>query len=119
MALAVNEAAFSYYARLGRVRAYVAQQYAEPITLSAAARVAGIEAKYFSTFFHAKVGVRFRDWLGHVRIEHAKELMSRRNYPITRVAYAVGFGDLRTFERTFKRYTGMTPREYKQRVRPS
>jgi AraC-like DNA-binding protein len=115
---AINQAAFSYYPRLERVKEFVSQQYSEPISLSAAARVAGIEEKYFSTFFHAKVGVRFRDWLSHVRITRAQELMSARNHSITRVAHAVGFGDLRTFQRTFKKCTGMTPLEFKHRARP-
>ena len=45
-------------------------------------------------------------------------LMKASDLSITEVTYEVGFGDLRTFERAFKRYTRRTPRELKKSVAP-
>ncbi|MDA2939275.1 AraC family transcriptional regulator, partial [Acidobacteria bacterium AH-259-A15] len=87
--------------------------------LKEAAQIAGLEKKYFSVFFHEKVGMTFTGWLAHVRVARAMELIKTRNYSITEVAYAVGFGDLRTFQRAFKKCTTLTPREFKNSVRPS
>lgn len=111
----INEEAFQYYARLDRVRQYIEKNYAEHISLGQAALVAGIERKYFSAFFHQKVGVRFRDWLMWVRVDRAKRLIMRGNYQITQIALETGFNDLRTFERKFKLCTGLTAREFKGR----
>ena len=83
------------------------------------ARIAGLEVKYFSKFFHEKVGVCFREWLNHVRVARAMEMMRAHNHRITDVAFAVGFQDLRTFERSFKKSTARTPRSFKSSVRPS
>jgi AraC-like DNA-binding protein len=44
--------------------------------------------------------------------------MKARDYSITEVAYEVGFGDLRTFERAFKKHTLTTPMEFKKSVLP-
>ncbi len=115
---AVNQAAFSYYARLARVKEYVDSHYTEEVTLTVAAGIAGLEPKYFSAFFRDKTGVCFSDWLRQLRVEKALDLMRARNYSITEVAFEVGFQDLRTFERAFKRVTTMTPREFKRSVRP-
>lgn len=115
----INPAAFAYYRRLGKVQRYVDEHYADRITLQEVADVACLEKKYFSTYFHSKTGVRFVDWVCWVRISHAKELIRCDDRPLSLVAEATGFSDLRTFERAFKKCTGMTPTEYKNSVRPS
>ena len=111
--------AFIYYSRLRKIDEYIQGHLSQPVSLEKAAHIAGMEKNYFSTFFHRKTGVRFRDWLNHVRIERGKELMKAENHPITLVGEMVGFADLRTFERVFKKLSGMTPREFKKFVRPS
>ena len=109
---------FSYYPPLQRVREYVEQNLSEPISLREAAGAAGLEEKYFSAFFHRKTGVCFRDWLAGRRISRAIEILTQRDDTITNVAASVGFQDLGTFERSFKRLTGLTPREFKRSVAP-
>ncbi len=113
-----NGEVFDYYPRLNRLREYVEQSYSEPISLGKAAGIAALEKSYFSSYFHAKVGITFTEWLRQVRIEKAMELMKASDSSITEVAYEVGFGDLRTFERAFKKHTLMTPSEFKKSVRP-
>ena len=77
-----------------------------------------MEPRYFSKFFHDKAGICFKDWLASVRVARAKEMMAASNVTIAQTARSVGFGDLRTFERNFKKHAGMTPREFKETVRP-
>jgi two-component system response regulator YesN len=115
----INEAAFSYYARLQRVRDYVEEHYTERLSLAEAAQVAGLSETYFSSFFHEKVGVCFTAWVTHFRVQQAIALIETQNISITEVAHSVGFRDLRTFERAFRRHMGMTPVAYKRSVRPS
>jgi len=114
-----NPRSFEYYERLGRVRAHLLANIDRHLTLAEAASVAGLNPKYFSGFFHGKVGVRFNEWVRFVRIQRARELLETTNRSITDVAFAVGFNDLRTFERSFKRETSETPWSYKRRVRPT
>jgi len=115
---ATGERSFAYYRRLNRLRQFVLEHLEEPIDLADAARVASLERTYFCRFFRHKVGVGFRQWLNEIRIQRAEELLSEHNLAITEVALAVGFRDLRTFERAFKRVAGVTPHAYKRRVRP-
>ncbi len=109
---------FEFYPRLNRLREYVEQSYSEPISLGKAASVAALESSYFSTYFRAKVGITFTDWLRQVRIGKAMELMKVGDFSITEIAYEVGFADLTTFGRAFKQHTRMTPREFKKSVAP-
>ena len=114
----VNHGAFQYYTRLQRVKEHVDQYYSEEISLEKAARIAATEKTYFSTFFRKKVGITFTDWLRRLRVAKAIEIMKTRNASICEIAFEVGFGDLRSFERAFKRYTNLTAREFKQTMLP-
>ena len=110
--------AFDYYRRLGRARDFVETHLGEPISLRDVASAAGLETAYFSHFFHEKTGIFFRDWLAHLRVRRAIALMSTRNFAISRVAMECGFADLRTFERVFKKWMGVTPLSFKKAARP-
>ena len=108
--------AFDYYPRLTNVRNYVDQHLSENCTLHDAAQIACLEEKYFSAFFHEKTGICFSHWLARLRIEKAKEIIKKKHTTITEIASNVGFQDLRSFERAFKRYTGVTPRDFKRSI---
>src|SRR5436305_9037791 len=108
---------FEYYPRLARLQAYVEANLSQDISLADAARVAALEKKYFSRYFRLCVGRSFSRWLLEQRIGHAMELLRGRDYPISILASKVGCYDLRTFERRFKRVTGVTPREFRSRAR--
>jgi AraC-like DNA-binding protein len=112
-----NESAFRYYHRLQEIKRFIDEHYMEEISLKKAARIAGLEKKYFSTFFHKKVGVGFKHWLTHLRVARAMDLMKAEDYAISEVAYSAGFKDIRSFERAFKKYTKRTPRDFKNGVR--
>ena len=114
----IRRQAFSYYASLRRVEAFVDEHLSDEISLGTAARVAGLSEKYFCSFFHAKTGVCFKQWLHHLRIRRAIEMMKSRDHTITYVAFEVGFDDLRTFERAFKRCMTVTAREFRRSIRP-
>jgi two-component system response regulator YesN len=100
------------------VKQYVEENYAEALSLQFVAEVAGMEPTYFSAFFHQKVGITYSSWLRRLRVAKAIELMRTTNESITRIAYSVGFGDVRTFERSFKLLTRVTPLTFKLSVRP-
>lgn len=64
----------------------------------------------------AIVGMSPVDFLRHVRIQRAEELIKRSNYPVSQIAYAVGFSDPKYFSKCFKKETGMTPSEYREKT---
>ena len=110
--------AFAYYPRLKKVKRYVDEHIEDKISLATAAQVAALEEKYFSTYFRKKAGICFTDWLAHARIKRAVDMMRVHDYTITWIAFAVGFREIRTFERAFKKYTGMTARAFKTTIGP-
>ena len=113
----VNEAIFFFCPRLAKIKRHVDQHFDQPFTLTQAAEIAALEKIYFSKIFKEKVGISFVDWLTRERIKRALLMLMDHDHRITDLAFAVGFGDLRTFERAFKKCVGMTPRQCKSIVR--
>jgi AraC-like DNA-binding protein len=111
-------AVFTFYVPLQKVNEHIQQHPSEVISLREAAEIAGIEMKYFSRYFHEKTGVNSRNWTTHTRITQAMEMHVFRNYLIIDVVFKIGFKDLRSFERAFKKCTGMTPSGFRGVVRP-
>jgi two-component system response regulator YesN len=108
---------FFFCPRLAKIKRHVDEHYAEPFTLTQAAEIAALEKTYFSRVFKEKVGISFVDWLGRERIKRAVLMLMDHDHRISDLAFAVGFGDLRTFERTFKKCVGLTARQCKNIVR--
>ena len=102
---------------LKKLRQYVDDRYAEHISLSEAAQISGLHMSSFCAFFRTAVGIHFTDWLRQVRISKAIELMRNSGLSIARIAHDVGFVEMITFEREFKKHTGMTPRDFTESLR--
>jgi AraC-like DNA-binding protein len=108
--------AFDYYGSLQRIRESIENDQLFDLTLGKAAKIARYEPKYFSTFFRQKVGISFVVWRTGLRVSKARELIMGCDHSLAYVCSAAGFGNMRTFERAFKKYTGKSPREYKQNI---
>lgn len=101
---------------LGRVRQYVLGHLAEEIDLARGARIAGLDKSTFCTSFRRSIGVGFPEWVTRVRVDRAVELLEARDLPVRSVSRIVGFGTLRTFQRSFKKITGITADDCKHRA---
>ena len=64
--------------------------------------------------------VNFYDFINKYRVEDAKKLLieDSRNYKIIAIAYEVGFNSKATFNRVFKKFTDLTPSEFKEKFSP-
>ncbi|GAA0851640.1 hypothetical protein GCM10008915_67790 [Bifidobacterium pullorum subsp. gallinarum] len=93
----------------------IKEKYNTNLTLEAVAREAYISNTYLSSLFKQELGVNFLDYLHQYRIEKAKELL-QQNLKIYAVARLVGYQEERHFSSTFKKWTGVTPSQYKSSV---
>jgi AraC-like DNA-binding protein len=74
-----------------------------------------VEKKHFSKFFGKQTGYNFGWWNREIRMRLAKGMFRQRGRTIHTVALAVGYRNLTTFERAFKKSTGgVGPRDYRR-----
>ena len=81
--------------------------------LAAAAQAAGTEVRTLQRHL-ADAGLTFRDVVHRVRLRKATELLDQPANRVIDVAQAVGYSDPAHFTRAFRRWTSMTPAEYRR-----
>lgn len=93
---------------------YLDKHYGENINLNLVADKLNLSPGYLSTFFKEKQGINFSDYLNNLRISHAKELLMNVDLRIQEIALQVGYLNVNSFIRMFKRASGLTPGEYRK-----
>ncbi|WP_162848512.1 AraC family transcriptional regulator [Paenibacillus nanensis] len=94
---------------------YLNSHLNEDINLDLVADKLNITPGYLSSYFKEKTGTNFSDYLNDLRINRAKELLLNLELRIQDVAGQVGYHNVNSFIRMFKRYSGITPGEYRKR----
>ncbi|SDW16657.1 AraC family transcriptional regulator [Paenibacillus sp. CF384] len=93
---------------------YLENHYAHDITLDMMADKLNITRSYLSTYFKEKTGTYFVDYVNLIRVSRAKELLSRSDVKIQDAAARVGYQNINSFNRMFKKFTGVTPSEFRK-----
>ena len=98
-----------------KAREYVDNYYYEDISLDFISKKFFLNSAYFSELFKKETGCSFNKYVTGFRIDKAKELLRDLDMKPTDVAELVGFKELGYFCLVFKKATGMTPTEFKQK----
>ena len=103
-------------ARCGRMAVeYIGAHYADcDLKLPDVLEHLGVSRSYFSTVFKEKTGQSFVEYLTNLRMEKAKEYLRETGLCTYEIADRIGFADPHYFSLTFRRRTGMTPRQYRE-----
>ncbi len=93
---------------------FLQSNYGRQITLNEVAGLVGLSPNYFSSIFKKELGTSFLEYLNRYRIEKSMELLQNTALKTYEIAFRCGFSDEGYYGKTFKKYTGKTPNEYKK-----
>lgn len=93
---------------------YLDQHFSDEITLDLLADKLSISRGYLSTYFKEKTGKNFVDYVNQVRIHKAKQLLLNSDLKIQTVAEQVGYNNVTSFNRMFKKFSSITPSRFRQ-----
>ena len=96
-------------------RKYIEQNYQRDITISDIAGAVYLSESYFSHQFKKEVGVSAVQYLNCYRIEKAKELLRTQTLNITEIAGSTGFQSLPHFNRIFRKFEKLPPRDFRKK----
>lgn len=92
---------------------YIEAHYGSVISLDLLADKLDISSSYLSKYFKEKTGMYFVDYVNSVRIRNVLQLLERPGAKIQEAALKVGYQNINSFNRIFKKMTGTTPSEYR------
>jgi AraC family transcriptional regulator len=101
------------YRRLHRGRDFLASCYDQPLTVAAAARVAGLSPFHFQRMFKLAFGRTPMQFLQETRLEAARRLLAHSGDGVTAICFAVGFESLGSFSWLFRGRFGVSPRAFR------
>lgn len=91
---------------------YIRQNIQETITLKDLSEKAFMSTSSFYRNFKRELGMSPIEYILNEKIKYAKKLLSDRNINVREVSFATGFEDCNYFIRLFKKYEGVTPKQY-------
>lgn len=96
-----------------QAKRYIDTHYSEKIILTELSAQLGITPSYLSSLMKRQLGMAFSEYIMSVRMEQASKLLSVNRLRINEVAAAVGYDNLFYFSKLFKRFSGMSPRDFR------
>jgi YesN/AraC family two-component response regulator len=104
------------YEMVGKARQYIEQHLQEPLSLELVAEHVHLTPRYLSKLFKEESGSTFTEYVTHIRLNRAKELIETTSYSVEQISSLAGFSSSAYFIRKFKEAFGSTPKVYKSRL---
>lgn len=91
---------------------YIKDNFAQPLSIDLMAQEGGLSKCHFCRVFKKATGMTPMLFLSRLRIKRSLDFL-RKNLPISTIAMKVGFNDLSSFNRHFRRIVGLTPTKFR------
>jgi two-component system response regulator YesN len=96
---------------------YIEANLDQDLSLTRLAQVIHFNPSYLSRMFKQEKGMNLSEYIENCRVRRAKELLKKSELKINEIGLMVGYDAPHSFTRFFKRMTGVTPLEYRDKAR--
>ncbi len=105
-----------HHPKVAAMLEYIENHLHEKIALEQVAGAAGLSVTHAGRMFKHDVGSSVVEYINQCKMSKAEQLMHEENYKIKDIAKAVGIQDQLYFNKVFKKYYQLSPREYKKKL---
>ena len=103
--------------RLRRVLDFIEEHLEDEITVGGLANLANLSAFHFTRMFSSAVGVSPARYVSNRRLKNAMAMLAIGKLPLSEIAHRSCFSSQASFNRAFRRATGVSPGEYRRQIR--
>lgn len=111
---AKNKISTESYGYIQKAVQYIEQNYSQPITIPQIAGFVGVSSIYLTKLFKLSTGKTLSEYLNYHRTQKSLDLLTNTEETINWISEAVGYSDVRSYIRFFKKFYYMTPSEYRK-----
>ena len=99
---------------MGKAKDFITNHFRNPnLSLNSVASYVNMSPNHFCSVFSQEAGETFTEYLTKVRLKKAKELLKTTSLRAAEIAYGVGYNDPHYFSYIFKKWEGVTPKEFR------
>jgi transcriptional regulator GlxA family with amidase domain len=102
--------------QINAILSRISENLSEPISAADMARELDMSESAFSRYFRRATGNTFTDFVNHVRVSRACQLLMESDLLINHIGYQVGFNNIANFNRRFLDIKGVTPSDYRRQA---
>ena len=95
---------------------YLIKNYHKNVSIKEIAEQSFVSEVYFRKLFKKEFNISPQKYINNLRLNHSIDLMQTDYYSLKEIASKVGFSDYRYFLTQFKKFTGLSPTEYKNKT---
>lgn len=92
---------------------YIGNHYLESLKLEELSKIAGFSPNYYCSLFKEYNGITVCEYIILKRLDHAMKLLRESDENILSIALLSGFNNGTNFNKQFKKFTGLTPHQYR------
>lgn len=105
----------NYSLLIQKVITQIESDISSDLSLNNLSKKFNVNSSYLSSLFKKETGNTLTDYVNKMRVERAKELLISTNLQIQSIAQRCGMLDVNYFTKTFKKYTDLTPKKYREK----
>lgn len=99
------------------IKDYISKHYMqETLSVKDISAHVFLSTSYVCTFFKNETGQTLNQYITEYRMERAKQLLGDSRYKIADISSKVGYSDGNYFGKSFKKYSGLSPSEYREKI---
>lgn len=98
--------------QVARIKNFIQHNYSN-VNLKYIADEMSLSPRYLSRLFNAKNNISYRRYKLDIKMNQAKEMLTKSHLTVSEIAIKLGYKNPETFMRVFKRLMKMTPSEYR------
>ncbi|WP_058308655.1 response regulator [Gracilibacillus massiliensis] len=107
---------FQSQTKIERAKQFIKEHYQDQISLEDVSEYTDLSMNYLSNLFRETTGRTFSDYLTSIRIKMAKELLQENQASLKEISFEIGYRDPNYFSRVFKKYEGISPKQYQNQI---
>lgn len=99
------------------IKEYISKHYSEEhLSIKEIGEHVFLSASYICTYFKTQTGQTLNQYITEYRMERAMQLLQDARYQITDISEKVGYNNGNYFGKSFKKFTGLTPSQYREKM---
>lgn len=99
---------------LQKGKEYMDIHFAGGITVEGVSTYAGVDRTHFTKQFRKSYGLSPMQYIQRLKMNQARRLLNETTLSLTEIAHTVGYPDLFSFSKAFKRMVGLSPKRYRK-----